>query len=78
MISRAGNSTDPSSNMAPSLLFTGGSVYVLRVIALALDLMSSWMPLVQQKIIYVFDPKAMHAIAVKDQYIFDEARWFLQ
>ncbi|KAI0659771.1 cytochrome P450 [Cubamyces menziesii] len=30
-----------------------------------------------QKILYVFDPKAMHRIAVKEQYIYDEAQWFL-
>ncbi|KAI0821934.1 cytochrome P450 [Trametes gibbosa] len=31
-----------------------------------------------QKILYVFDPIAMHHIAVKDQYIYDEADWFLR
>ena len=31
----------------------------------------------QRKIVYVFDPKAMHTIAVKEQYVYDEARWFL-
>ncbi|TBU28038.1 cytochrome P450 [Dichomitus squalens] len=31
-----------------------------------------------QKIVYVFDPKAMHAIAVKDQYVYDETHWFLR
>ncbi|PIL23096.1 cytochrome P450 [Ganoderma sinense ZZ0214-1] len=31
-----------------------------------------------RKIVYVFDPKAMHAIAVKEQYVYDEARWFLR
>ncbi|KAI0370635.1 cytochrome P450 [Pilatotrama ljubarskyi] len=30
-----------------------------------------------KKILYVFDPRAMHHIAVKEQYIYDEARWFL-
>ncbi|OJT08218.1 Cytochrome P450 3A12 [Trametes pubescens] len=31
-----------------------------------------------QKILYVFDPLAMHHIAVKEQYIYDEADWFLR
>ncbi|KAI1794332.1 cytochrome P450 [Ganoderma leucocontextum] len=31
-----------------------------------------------RKIVYVFDPKAMHTIAVKEQYVYDEARWFLR
>ncbi|KAM5543438.1 hypothetical protein V8D89_002689 [Ganoderma adspersum] len=30
-----------------------------------------------RKIVYLFDPKAMHTIAVKEQYVYDEARWFL-
>ncbi|KAI0631342.1 cytochrome P450 [Trametes polyzona] len=30
-----------------------------------------------QKILYVFDPTAMHHIAVKEQYIYDETSWFL-
>ncbi|KAI0355873.1 cytochrome P450 [Trametes cingulata] len=30
-----------------------------------------------KKILYVFDPRAMHHIAVKEQYVYDEARWFL-
>ena len=30
----------------------------------------------QQNILYTFDPKAMHHIAVKDQDVFQEARWF--
>ncbi|KAI0659728.1 cytochrome P450 [Cubamyces menziesii] len=29
-----------------------------------------------QNILYTFDPKAMHHIAVKDQDVFQEARWF--
>ncbi len=33
---------------------------------------------VQRKLLYVFDPKAMHTIAVKEQYIYDEAQWFLR
>ncbi|TFK92491.1 cytochrome P450 [Polyporus arcularius HHB13444] len=31
-----------------------------------------------RKLLYVFDPLAMHAIAVKEQYIYDEARWWLR
>ncbi|EIW54929.1 cytochrome P450 [Trametes versicolor FP-101664 SS1] len=31
-----------------------------------------------QKILYVFDSVAMHHIAVKEQYIYDEADWFLR
>ena len=27
---------------------------------------------------YVIDPKAMHTIAVKEQYVYDEGRWFLR
>ncbi len=27
--------------------------------------------------LYVFDPVAMHNIIVKDQYIFEEAAWFI-
>ncbi|OSD05177.1 cytochrome P450 [Trametes coccinea BRFM310] len=30
-----------------------------------------------RKMLYTFDTKAMHHIAVKEQYIYDEARWFL-
>ena len=26
--------------------------------------------------LYVFDPTAMHTIVVKDQYVFEETRWF--
>ena len=28
--------------------------------------------------LYVFDPKAMHTIAVKEAYVYDEAQWFLK
>ena len=28
--------------------------------------------------LYVFDPTAMHTIVVKDQYIFEETRWFIK
>ncbi|RPD54902.1 cytochrome P450 [Lentinus tigrinus ALCF2SS1-7] len=31
-----------------------------------------------RKLLYVFDPKAMHTIAVKEQYIYDEAKWWLR
>ncbi|OBZ67636.1 Docosahexaenoic acid omega-hydroxylase CYP4F3 [Grifola frondosa] len=31
-----------------------------------------------RKILHVFDPKALHAIIVKDQYVFEEATWFLK
>ncbi|RPD74082.1 cytochrome P450 [Lentinus tigrinus ALCF2SS1-7] len=31
-----------------------------------------------RKLLYIFDPKAMHTIAVKEQYIYDEAHWFLR
>ncbi|KAI0716977.1 cytochrome P450 [Earliella scabrosa] len=31
-----------------------------------------------RKILYIFDPKAMHTIAVKEQYIYDEANWWLR
>ena len=31
---------------------------------------------VQQKLLFVHDPKAMHYIAVKEQEIFQEAEWF--
>lgn len=27
--------------------------------------------------LYIFDPVAMHNIIVKDQYIFEEAAWFI-
>lgn len=27
--------------------------------------------------LYVFDPVAMHSIIVKDQYVFEEAAWFI-
>ncbi|KAH9941870.1 cytochrome P450 [Epithele typhae] len=30
------------------------------------------------KMLYVFDPLAMHAIAVKEAYVYDEAQWFLR
>ncbi|KAI8972795.1 cytochrome P450 [Trametes punicea] len=30
-----------------------------------------------QRILYVFDPRAMHHIVVKEQYTYDEAQWFL-
>ena len=28
--------------------------------------------------LYVFDPTAMHHIIVKDQYVFEETRWFIK
>lgn len=28
--------------------------------------------------LYVFDPVAMHNIIVKDQYVFEEAAWFIK
>ncbi len=28
--------------------------------------------------LYVFDPVALHNIIVKDQYIFEEAAWFIK
>ncbi|KAI0718780.1 cytochrome P450 [Cerioporus squamosus] len=31
-----------------------------------------------RRILYVFDPTAMHNIIVKDQYIFEEAEWFIK
>ncbi|KAI0676257.1 cytochrome P450 [Trametes maxima] len=31
-----------------------------------------------RKMLYVFDPRAMHHIAVKEQYVYDEAEWFLR
>ncbi|KAI0718740.1 cytochrome P450 [Cerioporus squamosus] len=31
-----------------------------------------------RKLLYVFDPQALHTIAVKEQYIYDEARWWLR
>ena len=32
----------------------------------------------QRRILYVFDPTAMHSIIVKDQYIYEEADWFIK
>ena len=32
----------------------------------------------QERMIYVFDPKAMHNIIVKDQYIYEETPVFLK
>ncbi|KAI0789219.1 cytochrome P450 [Abortiporus biennis] len=31
-----------------------------------------------QRFLYVFDPKAMHNIIVKDQYVFQPAKWFTE
>ncbi|TFK86200.1 cytochrome P450 [Polyporus arcularius HHB13444] len=31
-----------------------------------------------RRILYVFDPTAMHNIIVKDQYVFEEASWFVR
>ena len=28
--------------------------------------------------LYVFDPVAMHNVIVKDQYVFEEAAWFIK
>ena len=28
--------------------------------------------------LYVFDPVAMHNVIVKDQYVFEEAAWFIR
>jgi hypothetical protein len=32
----------------------------------------------QDKQLYVSDAKALHHILVKDQYVFEEAKWFIQ
>lgn len=32
----------------------------------------------QTRMLYVFDPVAMHNIIVKDQYVFEEAAWFIK
>ena len=32
----------------------------------------------QHRMLYVFDPVAMHNILVKDQYIYEEAAWFVR
>ena len=32
----------------------------------------------QRRILYVFDPTAMHSIIVKEQYIYEEADWFIK
>ena len=28
--------------------------------------------------LYVFDPTALHHVILKDQYVFEEAAWFLK
>ncbi|KAI0628906.1 cytochrome P450 [Trametes polyzona] len=30
------------------------------------------------RILYVFDPVAMHSVIVKDQYVYEESRWFIK
>lgn len=30
----------------------------------------------QEKMLYVYDPKAMHSIFVKDQHAYDQPGWF--
>ena len=32
----------------------------------------------QHRMLYVFDPTAMHNIIVKDQYIYEEAAFFIK
>ena len=34
--------------------------------------------MLQHRMLYVFDPTAMHNIIVKDQYIYEEAAFFIQ
>ena len=35
-------------------------------------------PIYQRKILYVFDPRAMHNIVVKDQYSYEQPDWFIE
>ena len=32
----------------------------------------------QHRMLYIFDPDAMHNVIVKDQYIYEEATWFIK
>lgn len=38
---------------------------------------SSGLSRAKTRMLYVFDPVAMHSIIVKDQYVFEEAAWFI-
>ncbi|KAI0763487.1 cytochrome P450 [Trametes elegans] len=48
------------------------------------DLIENYGPVVQlhgaygRKILYVFDPRAMHSIVVKDQYSYEQPDWFIK
>lgn len=42
------------------------------------DIIRSLLLRSQTRMLYVFDPVAMHNIIVKDQYVFEEAAWFIK
>ena len=32
----------------------------------------------QRKLLYVYDPRAMHSVVVKDQYNYEQPDWFIK
>ncbi len=53
-----------------------GPLGVRRPVLHVYELPSSLLP--QRRMLYVFDPTAMHSIIVKEQYVFEEAEFFIK